>query len=165
MNSWLKKIDGGSCHGLANETILAVEISGVTREDIMPLVDSFVLKLSESVANIQLVISDSHERPLAPEQKVLAESFNMAPAKLTLKFFKTLAAGCFIASNLMQTRFTPIFAESVEPLETRMDQWKRILACGADQRACHVFRSEEACRRWIEGLMAHTHVGSLRREL
>ncbi|MFT3868800.1 MAG: hypothetical protein QM715_09990 [Nibricoccus sp.] len=152
MNSWLKKTNGGGCHGLATEATITVEISGATREEVMPLVDSYVLKLSQSVPNVQLVISDSHVQPLTPEQKGLADSFNMAPTKLTLKFFKTLAAGSFIASNLMQTRTTSIFAEIVEPQETRMDQWKRILACGAAQRTCHVFRSEEACRRWFEGL-------------
>lgn len=151
LNNWLQKNKGGACHGLATDTAITAEISGVSREEVMPLLDSFALKMSRSLAGLQVVVTDVVAEPLTIEQKELAASFNIPPRKLTLRFFETLPVGYFVASNLLTASNTPVFAEVVATLESRMEQWKRIQKSGAAQRMCHVFRSEEAFNRWLAG--------------
>jgi len=151
MNDWLQKEKGGSCLGLATDRAITAEISGATRDDVMPYIDPFVQKLSQSIAGVQVVVNDTVSQPLTAEQREMAASFNIAPAKLTLKFLQTLPTGYFVASNLLAARNTPVFAEAVLPFGSRMDQWRRIQESGAAQRMCHVFRTEEAFNQWLAG--------------
>jgi hypothetical protein len=146
---WLQKTNGGTCAGLATATSITAEISGISREDLTPMLNAFVLRLSESGAGLQVLVNAEIVRPLSPELQEIAATFNLPPTKLTLKFFRTLPAGFFVASNLMTGRDQPVFAEPVAPEEARMEQWKQIQDCGAAQRSCHVFRTEDDFRRWI----------------
>jgi hypothetical protein len=74
--------------------------------------------------------------------------------RLTRKVYFAVPTGCFLASNLMTNRFTPVFAETVlaTPHE-RNTQWVRIVAAGADQRLCRIFRDEQECLSWIAALV------------
>jgi hypothetical protein len=148
-HSWLQKKSGRGCHGVVAGAAIIAEFSGVSREEVMPLVDAFIQKQSQRINGIQVVIEDTVAQPLTTEQQAVAISAYRQPTKLTLKYFKSLPAGLFIASNLMSSRHASIFSETIAPAESRMDQWKRIRDCGAAQRACSVFPTEDAFRRWI----------------
>lgn len=67
-------------------------------------------------------------------------------AKLTKKLLAALPQGLFLVSNLMKTPTEPIFAETIRPGPQRQDQWRRIVALGANGRLCHVFQSPEAAQ-------------------
>ena len=74
--------------------------------------------------------------------------------RLTKKVYFAAPAGCFLASNVMTDRFSPVFAETVFDLpHERLSQWARIVAAGADQRLCRIFRDEQECRSWIAALI------------
>lgn len=68
---------------------------------------------------------------------------NSVAAKLTKKYFFTISAGDFLASNVGKSRTESIFAEVVASSNSdREQQWGRIVSAGADQRLCHVFSSK-----------------------
>lgn len=145
--------DGGSCHGLATASGLTAEIDCTSREATRELVDAYVVSLVKADPGLKVVISDIVPHPLSPEQKALAASFNMAPAKLTLKFLQSLPDGYYIASSVLVRPHTPVYADFVAPMESRKDQWKRIVAAGAAQKKCDVFRSKEKFDGWITGMV------------
>jgi len=128
------------------------EVSCTEREEVMTLIDAFVVTLAESDLGVRVVINDRVTSFLRPADKELAESFNIPPTKLTFKFLQSLPVGSYIASNIWIGPKTMAFAEPVAPLESRKDQWKRIVAAGTAQRTCHVFRSEEAFDHWIKAV-------------
>lgn len=149
-HSWLQKKSGRGCHGVVAGASIIAEFSGVSREEVMPLVDAFIRKQAQRINGIQVVIEDTVSLPLTTEQQAVAISAYGLPTKLTLKYFKSLPTGLFIASNLMSSPHASIFSEIIAPLESRMDQWKRIRDCGAAQRACLVFPTEAAFSRWVK---------------
>ena len=156
--SWLKKT-GGGCHGVATESSITAEITCLDRDETMELIDAFVVALAKSDPGVRVIVKDGVADPLGDEQKKLAASLNMAPARLTLKFLQSLTAGSFIASNILSRSGAPAFAEFVGPIEQRKDQWQQIVAAGAAQRNCHVFRSKVAYDDWIKSLGGHFKSG------
>ena len=62
--------------------------------------------------------------------------------KLTRKFLLSLPKGVYLVSNVYVSLNRSAFAEYVEPLSTRNEQWKRIVESSADQRLCYVFKSQ-----------------------
>jgi len=74
--------------------------------------------------------------------------------RLTKKVYFAAPAGCFMVSNLMTDRFASVFAERVLALpHERCAQWARIVAAGADQRLCRIFRNKHDCRTWFSALV------------
>lgn len=70
--------------------------------------------------------------------------------KLTKKFFQTISAGSFLASNIMKSRKESVFAEIVaSSMPDREEQWGRIVSAGASQRLCHVFSSKKEHEAWL----------------
>ena len=74
------------------------------------------------------------------------------PAKLTKKFFMAAPEGLFLASNCMTPRGQTIFGEVIAPVEDRQRQWDRVVAVGASQRLCRVFRTSADYRGWMATL-------------
>ncbi|MFA4918275.1 MAG: hypothetical protein WC581_03375 [Thermodesulfovibrionales bacterium] len=75
----------------------------------------------------------------------MPESKDIKPLKiekLTKKFFLSLAKGVYLVSNAYVSLNKSVFAEYVEPLSTRNEQWKRIVESSASQRLCYVFKSQ-----------------------
>jgi hypothetical protein len=77
----------------------------------------------------------------------------MINSKLTKKFFMNLPEGLFLVSNIFPTMETSVFAKETSPFSQRLDQWKRIISVGADQRLCHVFGSKEEYEIWLNQAM------------
>ena len=74
--------------------------------------------------------------------------------RLTKKVYFAAPAGCFLASNVMTDRFSPVFAERVPALpHERCAQWAQIVAAGADQRLCRIFRTKQECRTWFSAVV------------
>ena len=153
LNDQLQKSGGGSCHGMATVSGITAEVSCTSRGAAMELVDSFVVSLLKRDAGMKVVVNDVVPQPLSPEQKTLAASYNIAPAKLTLRFLLSLPDGYVIASNCWAGPQKPAFADFVAPADSRKDQWKQIVAAGAAQRTCHVFRSNHEYNSWINGMV------------
>ena len=61
--------------------------------------------------------------------------------KLTKHFFMSAAEGLFLLSNVGHTPSQPLFAQLVAPPDQRETQWQEIVACGANHRFCHLFKS------------------------
>jgi hypothetical protein len=76
-------------------------------------------------------------------------SSNPEPAKLTKKFFMAAPEGLFLASNCMTPRGQTIFGEVIAPVAVRQQQWERIVAVGASQRLCRIFRTSVDYLGWI----------------
>ena len=150
LDAFLRKDKTGSCHGVATESSITAEVQAADRDRVTHLTDGFVQCLSQGGMSLTVVMNDTVAQPLTAEQKSLATAFNTPPQRLTLKYFKTLAAGSFLMSNCSTPSGGSIFTESVSTMELRADQWRRILACGAAQRTCHVFPNESECRRWLK---------------
>jgi hypothetical protein len=75
----------------------------------------------------------------------MPKSKNIKPSKtekLTKKFLLSLPKGVYLVSNAYVSLNKSVFAEYVEPLSTRDEQWKRIVASSASQRLCYVFKSQ-----------------------
>ena len=53
-------------------------------------------------------------------------------------------------SNVCFAPYQPIFAETIEPPERRLQQWARIRASGVDQRTCDVYPDQAAYLEWIK---------------
>jgi len=70
--------------------------------------------------------------------------------KLSKAFLMNLTDGVFLVSNLYGIDKKPEFAEIVKPLSSRNDQWQRIKEARADQRLCHVFRTEKDYEEWFQ---------------
>ena len=81
-------------------------------------------------------------------------SSNPEPAKLTKRFFMAASEGLFLASNCMTPRGQTIFGEVIAPVANRQEQWDRIVAVGASQRLCRVFRTSVDYLGWIATLFA-----------
>ena len=64
--------------------------------------------------------------------------------KLTKSFFMNLEEGVFLMSNVAHDIYTPKFAEYVEPVEKREEQWIRIKNADSDQRGGFIFSSNES---------------------
>lgn len=68
--------------------------------------------------------------------------------KLTKTLLRRLPAGVFLVSNCYHpmgpNTVTPVFAESVAPLDDRDEQWQRIKDAGADGRTCEVHKDPES---------------------
>ena len=151
-DSLLKKTGAGSVHGVASESTLTAEIQANDRNRLTELIESFAQTLARSGMILTIVLNDRVDRPLTTDQKDLAATFNSPPQKLTLRYLMSLPEGHFIMSNLRSPHGGSIYTEPVAALESRADQWTRIRACGAAQRACHVFPNESECRRWLKAL-------------
>lgn len=65
-------------------------------------------------------------------------------APLTKKFLMSATKGLFLVSNVGRSPIQPSFAEIVQPTDEREDQWKRIVACKANHRLCHLFKTPNA---------------------
>jgi hypothetical protein len=81
-------------------------------------------------------------------------SSNPEPAKLTKKFFMAAPEGLFLASNCMTPLGQTIFGEVIAPVAARQQQWERIVAVGASQRLCRIFRTSVDYLGWIATLFA-----------
>ena len=68
--------------------------------------------------------------------------------KFTKKFLMDLPDDVFLMSNRLNDKYEPVFAEKVMPLSKRIDQWQRIKEASADQRLCHVFKTEKDAEKW-----------------
>jgi hypothetical protein len=79
---------------------------------------------------------------------------NPEPAKLTKRFFMAAPEGLFLASNCMTPRGQTIFGEVIAPVANRQEQWDRIVAVGASQRLCRVFRTSVDYLGWFAILFA-----------
>jgi|GEM_PF-3583768 len=77
----------------------------------------------------------------SPVVSVLGMNKPIATQALTRKFFFSLPAGHYLASNIMDAPGQPIFAQTVQPAEQRAAQWQDIVAARANGRLCHVFKS------------------------
>lgn len=49
--------------------------------------------------------------------------------------------GLFLVSNVGHSPNQPLFAEIVQPAARREAQWRKIVACRANHRLCHLFKS------------------------
>lgn len=156
-DSLLKKTGAGRVHGVASESSINAEIQATDRHRLSELIESFAQTLARSGTLVTVVLNDRVDRPLTPEQKDLAATFNAPPQKLTLRYLMSLPEGHFIMSNLMAPGGGSIFTEPVAAMESRANQWARIRACGAAQRTCHVFPNESECRRWLKTWERNPH--------
>ena len=74
--------------------------------------------------------------------------------KLTKKMFMALPTGGLLVSNCMVSRKKSVFEEAIEPEgPARSRQWDRVIAAGASQRLCRVFRSREDYSAWLKTLV------------
>lgn len=64
----------------------------------------------------------------------------VASQKLTRNFLMSLSAGIYLVSNVMQAPGQPMFAKTVRPHPDRDAEWQAIVAAGANNRLCHVFK-------------------------
>lgn len=71
-------------------------------------------------------------------------------AKLTKKLFKSLPAGSYLVSNLVDSTACPVFQETVKPDDQRGEQWDSIVRHGAEQRLCTCFKDKASSVRWME---------------
>jgi len=73
--------------------------------------------------------------------------------KLTKKFLMGLPEGVWLISNVGDSPYEPVFAETVLPLEEREGQWKRIVAASVSQQMCYVFPSKDDHRAWVASIV------------
>jgi len=73
--------------------------------------------------------------------------------KLTKKFLMGLPEGAWLISNVGDSPYEPVFAETVLPLEEREGQWKRIVAASVSQQMCYVFPSKDDHRAWVASIV------------
>ena len=64
-------------------------------------------------------------------------------AKLTKSFLMSAQEGLFLVSNVGCSPSQPLFSAIVLPDEGREAQWRQIVACRANHRLCHLFKSPE----------------------
>ncbi|MFA6015445.1 MAG: hypothetical protein WC742_10295 [Gallionellaceae bacterium] len=65
-------------------------------------------------------------------------------AKLSKKYFMSIPAGSFLASNCGHSRTESIFAEVVASSTADKElQWGRIVKVSADQRQCQIFNTRK----------------------
>ena len=62
---------------------------------------------------------------------------------LTKKFFMTLPAGSYLASNLILTPARRVYEGEVSIPEKREGQWAEIRSSGAAYRLCYVYQTRE----------------------
>ena len=80
--------------------------------------------------------------------------------KLTKKFLMDLPDNVFLVSNLFKRenastkKFVPVFTEKVMPLPKRIYQWQKIKEASADQRLCHVFKTEKDAEKWLKQMFS-----------
>ena len=71
--------------------------------------------------------------------------------RLTKKLLMKLPTGAFLVSNCYSRvgpdMVTPVFAETVAPLDDREWQWQRIREAGANGRTCEVHNTSEEYKR------------------
>ena len=77
----------------------------------------------------------------------------LAREKLTKKFFLRQMTGHYLVSNC---GFPSIFEEEIAPVSQRNEQWKRIVAAGANGRYCYVFQSPVEAKRLFDKALANT---------
>ena len=146
----LNKTTGGSCIGVVDGGTITLETHAASREEVESLVGSYCGSLKKDGRAVEIVVVENPAKPLSDTEAVKGAMLNSAPVKLTKAFFMKQAEGVFLASNLCGQGFESVFAESVFSAETRAEQWQRIRAAGADQRACHVFPTEGHYRQWLQ---------------
>ncbi len=73
----------------------------------------------------------------------------IACGRLTRRMFAALPTGCYLVSNVCWAPYVPVFAEAVDPVEARADQWARIRANCVDQRTCVAFTDEAAYHAYV----------------
>ena len=86
--------------------------------------------------------------------EIMNENQLLGCHKLTKKFFMSLPAGVYVASNCYNTLgpgcATPVFNEYVAQREERKAQWDTIKAVGANQRLCDVYRNAEDYKKVVQ---------------
>jgi len=72
--------------------------------------------------------------------------------KLTKKYLMSLPEGVYLVSNIFRDPVQSSFAEKVDPLNLRKDQWNRIVEADVQQNLCHVFKTEDEYKKWLTDL-------------
>ena len=151
----LAKTTGGACVGVVDGGVITLEARGAEKEELTSLVDSYCGSLRKEGRAVEVVVIENPHTALSESVVADAARLNAGPSKLTKSFFMKLRPGTFLVSNLLKGRFESVFAELVEDTETKLIQWERIRACGADQRACHTFPTEAHYRHWVQQQMEY----------
>ena len=137
----LAKERGGSCVAIWKEGILALTVQGMRPAEIYDLIDivigSFVRagKLVETVQLDSIPIQGGKLPNYAGPHSLIRE-------KLTKKLLVSLPEEAFVVSNLRNEEGRPVFAEKVSPVRTRSQQWRRVIAAGANGGLCEVVWTE-----------------------
>lgn len=145
----------GTCHGDTTDALVVAQVRAPTLESFMPLVDAYAEKMRQETPELKVLVNETPQLVLTPEQERVAESLNTEPTKLTRKYFMGLPDGMFVASNLWRGG-GDAFAECVAATPEEQDaQWKRIVALGAAQRLCRVFPSERHYLKWSSDMRCY----------
>jgi len=67
---------------------------------------------------------------------------------LTKKFLMGLPNSVYVVSNIALNPTCSIFAENISAETSRLEQWKKIVELGVDQRLCRVFKNKAAFDSW-----------------
>lgn len=71
--------------------------------------------------------------------------------KLSKKFLMELDEGLYLVSNVHHTPLQSVFAETVDAINIREPQWRRIVELGANNRLCYVFKTKEDYQKHFNG--------------
>jgi hypothetical protein len=148
MQCYLARDHGGTCHGEATDALLIAQIRAPELGTFMPLAEAWAEAERRQAPDLKLLVIENPRDVLTRSQEVQAEANCVNPIKLTREFFFTLAAGRFVASNVWHGGREAFTCCVAVDLEARRNQWKSAVACGAAQRLCRVFQSEEHFQQW-----------------
>jgi hypothetical protein len=148
MQCYLAKDHGGTCHGEATDALLIAQIRARELEAFMPLAQAWAEAERRQAPNLKLLVVENPRCVLTRSQEEQAEANCVIPVKLTRKFFFNVAAGRFVASNVWHGGREAFTCWVAADSQARRDQWKSAVACGAAQRLCRVFQSEEHFQQW-----------------
>jgi hypothetical protein len=73
-------------------------------------------------------------------------------SKLTKKVFMELPENVYIASNTFMQKGISVYDDKVAPMSKRDIQWKKIVEASADQRMCHIFKTQADYKKWLKQL-------------
>jgi hypothetical protein len=127
------------CFKTANSVI--VEQSGISRDQIEPLINCLGSSHSMNVSTLSVIVEERD----APEIDLDAEGVipgEITRERLTKKFLFGLPDGAIVIGNWISNG-EPTFAVRLEPGRDRSRIWRRAVNAQADQRICSVYWNPE----------------------
>ena len=150
-HAFLVKEAVGNLVGIVRDTEIVFQAEVQSSEVLSELIEAFCAKWKSDGKSVVVKLVEGAD---VLDERAFAAGMALSetPMKLTRALLFSLKEGAFLASNIMTPLGLPEYFEVILPAIKREEQWDRICAAGADQRACRVFRNEARFTEWLTDL-------------